>query len=138
MPALNFQARFAPLVESGAKTQTIRKRRKDGRDPKPGDRLVLYTGMRTKACRKLGDGIVTSADPITISRLRPHSMPYWEVYRGEEQGYWGADRCERPQDADRRFARRDGFRSWSEMYAWFEATHGLPFEGLLIRWRRVK
>ena len=36
MPALNFQARFAPLVESGQKRQTIRAYRKDGRDPKPG------------------------------------------------------------------------------------------------------
>ena len=31
-------------------------------------------------------------------------------------------------------AKADGFGSWEEMLDWFEKTHGLPFEGLLIRW----
>ena len=48
MPALNFQKRFADLVESGEKCQTIRKCSKDGRDPKVGDTLYLYTGQRPK------------------------------------------------------------------------------------------
>lgn len=56
MPALNFKAQFAPLVESGAKRRTIRAFRKDKRDPKQGDTLYLYTGLRTKY-----------AKPITIS-----------------------------------------------------------------------
>ncbi len=34
MVALNFQARFAEAVETGRKRQTIRARRKDGRDAK--------------------------------------------------------------------------------------------------------
>ena len=53
MAALNFQKRFAEAVETGEKRQTIRRRRADGHDPKAGDPLYLYTGMRTKACRKL-------------------------------------------------------------------------------------
>ena len=60
MPALNFRAEFADAVERGEKCQTIRAYRKDGRNPKPGDTLHLYTGMRTRACRRLavfwGDG----------------------------------------------------------------------------------
>ena len=66
MPALNFKAEFAPLVESGEKRQTIRKLRKDGRDPKVGDALYLYTGMRTKKCRKLGIAPCESVQPIEI------------------------------------------------------------------------
>ena len=124
MPALNFQARFAPLVESGEKTQTIRKHRKDGRDPKVGDRLVLYTGMRTKQCRKLGEG-------------RVMSVRYFElddeggVHIDHEWIGWHRD----PSRTERRLARADGFENFEAMLDWFEQTHGLPFEGLLIRWK---
>ena len=29
----------------------------------------------------------------------------------------------------------DGFKDWQEMREWFEQTHGLPFEGILIKAR---
>ena len=138
MPALNFQAQFAPLVESGEKRQTIRKLRKDFRDPKPGDTLYLYTGMRTKACRKLAVFDCKSATPIAIARSEKpwratkhivYSFEVWTGVRGEEHY--------RSRLSDRRvtnLARQDGFESAEAMVAWFEDTHGLPFEGLLIRW----
>jgi len=66
MPALNFQARFADAVERGDKTQTIRAPRK--RPFKVGDNLYLYTGMRTKWCRKLLDAVCIGVDPIRIER----------------------------------------------------------------------
>ena len=53
MPALSFKSKFAPLIRSGKKPFTLRALRKDGRDPKGGDALYFYTGMRTKACRKI-------------------------------------------------------------------------------------
>ena len=31
-------------------------------------------------------------------------------------------------------ARADGFVNWTELAVWFEKTHGLDFNGLLIRW----
>lgn len=117
MPALNFQARFADLVESGEKRQTIRALRKDGRDPKPGDTLYLYTGMRTKACRKLLEAECRSARPVTILDVG--------VCLGDDL----------PRRAEREsLARADGFDTESEMVRWFQKTHGLPFKGLLIRW----
>lgn len=51
MPALSFQKRFAKKVEAGTKRQTVRDR--GVRDFKVGDRLFLFEGMRTKACRRL-------------------------------------------------------------------------------------
>lgn len=66
MPALNFKKQFAPLVESGGKRQTIRARRKDGRDPRPGQTLYLYTGMRTQVCRKLGEVECKKTEAIAI------------------------------------------------------------------------
>ena len=130
MPALNFQKWSAPLVESGEKRQTIRAYRKDGRDPKVGDTLYLYTGMRTKACRKLGEVVCNSAERLRINedggvsrhvfkRVDPFYTAAWAEY---DVGW-----CNR-------IARADGFNGLGEMRRWFEKTHGLPFEGLLIKW----
>lgn len=64
MVAFNFMPQFAPLVASGTKTQTIRQTAR----AKPGDRLQLYTGQRTKACRKLvdPDPVCTLVDYVGI------------------------------------------------------------------------
>lgn len=61
MPAYNFKAQFAPAVEAGKKLCTIR-----GRAAVVGSKAYLYTGMRTKACRKLGQGTIVHCAPITI------------------------------------------------------------------------
>ncbi len=120
MPALNFQARFASLVESGRKRQTIRPYRKDGRDPKPGETLYLYTGMRTKVCRKLGEATCSSIYHVTI--------------RKNEIWLYGGLNFRSLDD----FARADGFRNFSEMEKWFERYHKLPFSGMLIQWKTLR
>lgn len=61
MPAYNFKAQFAPAVEAGHKLCTIR-----GRAAKVGTTAYLYTGMRTKACRKLGQGRIVHCANITL------------------------------------------------------------------------
>ncbi len=64
MPAINFKAQFASDVELGIKRQSIRPRGK--RVYKVGDKLTLYTGQRTKACRKLGTAIISEVFDIDI------------------------------------------------------------------------
>lgn len=106
MVAYNFQGRFADLVEAGQKCQTIRQKARC----KPGDRLQLYTGMRTKACRKLRDAVCTHVQPLTLP-LRDNPLI---------------------TDA---FARADGFKDSKEMQAWFyDRYKKWIFEGFLIRW----
>ena len=61
MPAYNFKAQFAPAVEAGQKLCTIR-----GKEAKLGTTAYLYTGMRTKACRKLGQGTIAHCAAITV------------------------------------------------------------------------
>ena len=120
MPALNFQKQFAPKVEAGEKRQTIRAERKDGRMPaKVGDTLALYTGMRTKGCRKLMD-----AECIDVSQVCIDRVP---------DGVRVAVNHQR-MDAEQQ-AKADGFDSAKAMADWFDKTHGLPFYGHLIRWR---
>jgi len=121
MPAYNFQSRFAPLVKSGRKRQTIRRKRKDGRVPKVFDPLYLYTGQRTKHCRRLRVSKCRAVLPITMTggklavscvTVNGRSLPHHE--------------CEW-------LAKADGFRDWEEMRHWF-AKPGLPFHGHIILW----
>jgi hypothetical protein len=126
MPALNFQARFAHDVEWGHKRQTVRAPRKDGRPHcKVGDQLKLYTGMRSKACRLLYVATVTR-----IATVRIEAVEMFINGRRLPSAIYDRN-CEQ---TDNEFAQADGFDSFTEMAAWFEKTHGLPFEGVLVEW----
>lgn len=122
MPAYNYQARFAPLVESGEKTHTIRPTDKGAR---PGMTAYHYTGQRTKLCRKLGEGIITSVQPIRIGRERRGW--YAITIKGNDMN--------KIHELDfESFAKADGFTSGDEMVAWFSERYGLPFNGFLHQW----
>ena len=116
MVAYNFQAQFASDVEAGVKRQTIRANRKR-KHAQPGDKLQLYTGMRTKSCRKLKDAVCCESCPVTI----------------EEDKVWTFSPTELNTDLEG-FAKQDGFSSWAMMRDWFAKIHGLPFEGTMIKW----
>lgn len=114
MPLLGFKKQFAHLVENGTKRQTIR-----GRAPQVGEKLYLYTGLRTKQCRKLGEAICKSVEEITID------------YNGiNVSGKWLS---ESERNA---LAQADGFSGFYHMKEYFQKTHGLKdgFSGLLIKW----
>ena len=117
MSAYNFKSQFADAVESGRKHHTIRAPRKDGRLPKLGEVLYLYTGMRTKKCRLLRTALCESVTPIRITK------------RGLFLKGVRADNLSAVC-----IALNDGFESLPAMISWFQKTHGLPFRGFLIKW----
>lgn len=117
MPLLGFKKQFAPLVEAGTKRQTIRAKRFDGKNPHQGETLYLYTGLRTKECRKLGEPLCKSVEEITIESHGINVAGSWLDHADVEE-----------------LARKDGFDSFEQLLAFFEKEHGLPFDGLLIKW----
>lgn len=117
MPALNFKEQFAQAVESGAKTQTIRKPRKI----KAGDTVQLFTGQRTKQCRRLGTGIVKCISKIDIELVGCERVIYINDVRLHPVHYHD-------------FAKKDGFSFYDDFFAFFDEHYGLPFEGILIKW----
>lgn len=118
MVAYNFKARFAPLVASGAKTQTIRAPR-SAKSPHahPGDVLQLYEGLRTKAARKL-----VNPDPKCI--LSKSCI----IHRNSLFLPGMA------QPVPDLFAQADGFEDFRELVAFIDKLYGLPFHGRLIVW----
>ena len=130
MPIYNFKKRFAEAVASGAKTQTIRRRRK--RPTQPGETLYLWTGLRTKNPRKLREDnpSCTAVHPLEIHEERARV----KVKVGAE---WVPD-----VELDA-FARADGFVDARDFHLFWRKEHGLaphnPLKGFeLIQWEAVK
>ena len=124
MVAINFKKQFAGDVENGFKTQTIRQNARCKR----GDALQLYTGQRTKQCRKLADAV--------CKRVRKVKLCATEMFIDGNRLYAGSDyENEELYEYDNDFANKDGFDTYMDMAAWFEDNYGaLPFEGYVIEW----
>lgn len=128
MVAYSFNSRFAEPIIAGTKRQTIRAQRK--RHARPGEALQLYTGMRTKHCRKL-----LNTDPICSSVTPVHLI--FSQWSGAVQ--FTIDGTRLMPTAMHIFAVEDGFGSLDDMISfWFE-QHGrgapeILFDGVLIRW----
>lgn len=123
MPALNFKRQFEPHIRSKRKLHTIRAKRK--RPIKTGDKLYLYTGMRTKSCQKIMDTVCVKVEDVRI----------WEV-RGEvpEDNFRIAvDGVGLEKDECQSLARADGFESFAEMMKFWDGR--LPFSGDIIHWK---
>ncbi len=114
MPAFNFKPQFAPLVESGKKTQTIRRTKRGN----VGDTAYLKIGQRTKDCRALGEGILTEVKSIEIhdKKIVADGVPIEGI------------------GALNDFAISDGFDNFFDMKNWFSNQYGLPFSGWLHVW----
>lgn len=114
MVAINFSEQFASAVERREKRQTIRRKARC----QPGDTLQLYTGQRTKACRKLADAVCKDVTYVGLT----------------ERGVSLGDKSKFPPDIDD-FARADGFENYAAMWTWFsERYETTSFTGKVIRW----
>ena len=113
-----FKPQFAPLVESGEKLQTIRPTPK--RMPKAGDYISLreWSGLpyRSKQ-RVLREAVITEVLPVRMNAFA--IMVNNCVLLGIQE--WA-------------FVKADGFNATQDLLDWFSETHGLPFEGILIKW----
>jgi hypothetical protein len=139
MPALNFKKEFVEKIRSGEKRQTIRALRKDGRDPKKGDILYLYTGMRTKSCQRIDldfeyEGVVIdSLYPIMGAIRCKSSEPI--LICGIGNIYVGKPFVDHLKASESHaIAIADGFNNIDDFNNFFRKNYGLPFEGRLIKW----
>lgn len=129
MVAYSFQPSFAAEILAGRKRQTIRLPRGERcRHARRTDALQLYTGMRTRQCRKLGDAICTGVHEVVLD------------FTAGRVTLDDAIEISHPGDLDA-FAAIDGFggwnnRPWVMMRTWWRNTHrDQPlFRGVLIAW----
>ena len=118
MSLLGFKKQFAGPVEARTKRQTIRAKVNGHAVGRP---IQLYTGLRTKACRKLAaeDPICTSIETVVIA---------WGGYCKIGGQMLGGQAL-----AD--FAAADGFASATEFFELFcPGPDKATFTGHLIKW----
>src|SRR5665648_655307 len=84
MPSLSFKKEFAPGILSmldknyakrtgvKPKSTTIRSTRK--RPIRKGDKLFLFSRLRTTSCKKLGETICLKTEDITINEPTPNTI----------------------------------------------------------------
>ena len=124
---LGFKRLFAPMVEDGTKTHTIRGARK--RAPRVGEMCHCYVDPRQKTMRLLGRWKCVKVEDIEIEQLPDifldQAGPVVRI-NGEALS---------PDECDS-LAWRDGFRTngFTEMMEFWRER--LPFKGYLIHWRR--
>jgi hypothetical protein len=135
---LGFKKLFAPFVEEGSKTHTIRAIRKI--PPRVGEICHCYTGLRTKKVKLLGRWPCVRVEPVNIEFVHCGLAYILQItIAGEVLS----------NDEAENFAWRDGFRpekfartgmaALDLMAGFWEQEHGLsfgsaPFEGTLIHW----
>ena len=119
---------FIDKILSGEKRQTIRRNSPKWANVKVGDKLTLYTGLRTLHCRKLGEAVVESITPITLQ-----SVSCWiEAHTPLEDFLLSLSDV---QD----LAHRDGFESLRDFFLFFYNTYTeRELEMVVIRWTNFK
>lgn len=127
MGLYNFKSQFAPWILDGSKKHTIRPERRN--PDKPGNKVHLYTGLRTRACRRL---LVAECTAVRHIRIDQQGI----AIDGEQLS---PDECNA-------MAFTDGFREWGIERAfeflvacWSDgsiaARYRLPFVGHIIHWK---
>lgn len=117
MPAFNFKPEFIHAVKTGAKFSTMRETARC----KVGNKMFLFTGMRTKNCRKLGVGICTGVYPVKLS----FGNGTLDIHRlVDETPFTIID-----------LKNMEGFETLEHMYDFFEAQYGLPKTLYLHTWK---
>jgi hypothetical protein len=118
---INFMKAFAHAIEAGTKTSTIRKERADGRRPKVGDTLKLYTGLRTSGTRLLLSTPATAVHGVQID-CEERSI----VVDGRLLGV--AEKVA--------LAKQDGFACLEDLYGYFHEAHQGQLEGWMVEWEK--
>lgn len=134
MVAYSFAPMFRQSVAMGVKTQTVRATR--SRHAKPGERVQLYTGMRTKYCRKLvdADPVCTDITDIEIVVTVGHPEFIASITLGGR---------ELSDDEVEQFAIADGFTPgllhtarWQMGDFWLYKHGQCRFRGVVIKWAK--
>jgi hypothetical protein len=118
MVAFSFRPEFVNKILSGEKQSTIRSTKRC----EVGDMMQLYTGLRTKECKKLIEVLCIGVAPILIS-----AYSLWKL--GETEGNV------KPSVAP--LHEQEGFMNVCDMVAFFREEYGLPYRGWIHAWRKL-
>jgi hypothetical protein len=129
MALLGFKKMFVAPIRKGEKAQTIRGFRKV--PIKTGERIFMYTGLRTKHCKKICEAICIGQAWIRIAHNKV-AIGAWE----KNPKLFLDMRSELNS-----FAHHDGFTGWEDLKQFWIKEHGkdcFPFKGVIYYFRKVR
>jgi len=141
MVAYSFKRYFAPQIEDGTKTQTIRGHRQ--RHAHVGEPLQLFVDMRQSSCRKIiPDPVCTAVLPIVIvsTDLLDVGIAYIEIdgrplHRDEIEPFAMSDGFDPARLVGLAPAHLIGATARETMGRfWRDHNQGSRFEGVIARW----
>ena len=115
MTAFSFKPYMAPKILDGTKLSTIRSTKRC----EVGDTMQLYTGMRTKKCKKLKDVVCIGVAPIMI-----REPDIWAIIGKIEGNIHPANVLHL----------QEGFKNAQEFLEFFRQEYGLPYRGWIHAW----
>ena len=117
---LGFKKIYVDKIKDGSKTTTIRTLRKI--KPKIGEKIFMYSGLRTSNCQKIGEATVSQVYDIKIQAP--------EIYVNE---------VKMDLQSKNNIARNDGFDCPADLFGAICNTYGAGiFHGSLIVWDNFK
>jgi hypothetical protein len=144
MVAYSFKRRFVEPIRVGLsrvslsfdcapKRQTIRRIGKR-RHARPGETIQLYTAMRTKQCRLIGEARCASFEGVLLKWSEWPAFCLFDIMEHAPKEWRRVGALRIIEDLDQ-FARDDGFVDFEEMKRFWFDTHGSEtFEGVVIKW----
>jgi hypothetical protein len=137
MPSLNFKAQFVPLIENGAKRQTIRENTPHWKKLKAGDNLYFFTGLRTKNSKRIVPDFAKTFYNFYENRCAVTCKSVEEIRLSADE-HWitlfrdngAVEQIYNPNE----IAEQDGFDNLEDFWNFFKSNYGLPFEGVIIKW----
>lgn len=132
MPTLNVYPQFADDVEAGIKLTSIRKET----DLKVGDTFVLKCDGR-----QLGFGTVWAIEPIEIGPPTKQSGLKGFRYKGLDLLVTFPDQCQTGSRCWlmlmelRALVAVEGFNFVEDFLEFIQNHYGLPFKGVIVKWR---
>ena len=113
-----FDSRFSADILAGKKSMTVRRVWK--KPVRKGETLCLHIDLPKKNSTIVVSALCSEVCPIRVSTdsiiIRTRKLSSWEI---------------------RDFVRKDGFRSFADMIAFFERRYSLPFTEQRICWNPV-
>ena len=129
MTAYSFKAQFVQPILDGTKTGTIRGIGKK-RHARPGEKVQLYIGMRTKHCQRIAEFDCVRTNEIELDLTRV-CVPWLPTGGLVSNGVPIDGKSARDE-----FARADGFKDFEALIDFWLLNHGaIHFRGVHIIWR---
>lgn len=127
MALLNFsRPSFVKAILADTKHRTVRPRRKH--PIRKGEKLYLYTGLRTPAAKKLREVTCTGVQEVVLVQQASTGSSAFPL-----RIYLDGKLLNRK--ALLQFVHSIGFVSPAECYAYFQSHYTFPFRGQVIDWQ---